>query len=553
MMSCGLLCNATFHWCKQSEHEKLCQNARVPCINQANGCPHVMMRHKIGRHLSKCPASIISCTSQWNRAPLHDKECSIIPQCPPDQFGPPDLALLLRDQRCVNQGMNDQTGNPRQSIHPQPVVFPDCDPAILRCCDDANLLSDHFSPVKSISLSSIKSSSSVTDACLDRHDLCEQPDDLNDNDNSSGIECSPLIQHESLLSLDLTIDSICHHCQLGYMNTPTVYKFLCAQVLRRDEFAAHVENIHTDIYSGLNGWLEQRCPLTCYGCTFSIRRMLPEIPGAKLIYSQLLESFGLQLDLSNGPESRLYISGCDQSDLTPITNTIQNLDNDNNLNHQLECDSAVLNITGLDGAATSQCDNLCDKPAVSDIQCGICDHRDAVPEVGILDSDNNDYGTDISASSLHAVCMHCEVCEPINIEPDRADLELRQGAYVDDVCVSDSHQPVCEPSNTRPDLADLELGKAVPVNDKPVPDNHQVTCSAFTSLPVEVLERIAVYLDGFSLNNLALTAPLLRDMCCNLLHEKGIVIQRWSSQLIDGKMHWFVADNVSYFTKVYFV
>ena len=45
--------------------------------------------------------------------------------------------------------------------------------------------------------------------------------------------------------------------------------------MRRDEFSAHYQNVHSEIQEGLDGWLLQRCPLHMYGCPFSITRLHP--------------------------------------------------------------------------------------------------------------------------------------------------------------------------------------------------------------------------------------------------------------------------------------
>uniref|UniRef100_A0A7N6ACL9 F-box protein 30b n=1 Tax=Anabas testudineus TaxID=64144 RepID=A0A7N6ACL9_ANATE len=57
-----------------------------------------------------------------------------------------------------------------------------------------------------------------------------------------------------------------------------MFPFVCGQSFRRDQFSSHFTNVHGDIHAGLNGWMEHRCPLAYYGCTFS----------------QHLRSFGIQ-------------------------------------------------------------------------------------------------------------------------------------------------------------------------------------------------------------------------------------------------------------------
>lgn len=73
-----------------------------------------------------------------------------------------------------------------------------------------------------------------------------------------------------------------------------MFPFVCGQSFRRDQFSSHFTNVHGDIHAGLNGWMEHRCPLAYYGCTFSQRRFYPSTQGAKVIHDRHLRSFGVQ-------------------------------------------------------------------------------------------------------------------------------------------------------------------------------------------------------------------------------------------------------------------
>ncbi|XP_029352340.1 F-box only protein 30-like [Echeneis naucrates] len=73
-----------------------------------------------------------------------------------------------------------------------------------------------------------------------------------------------------------------------------MFPFVCGQSFRRDQFSSHFTNVHGDIHAGLNGWMEHRCPLAYYGCTFSQRRFYPSTQGAKVVHDRNLRSFGVQ-------------------------------------------------------------------------------------------------------------------------------------------------------------------------------------------------------------------------------------------------------------------
>ncbi|XP_032399308.1 F-box only protein 30 [Etheostoma spectabile] len=87
-----------------------------------------------------------------------------------------------------------------------------------------------------------------------------------------------------------------------------MFPFVCGQSLRRDQFSSHFTNVHGDIHAGLNGWMEHRCPLAYYGCTFSQRRFYPSTQGAKVVHDRHLRSFGVQ------PCPRAKLSSDYQSD-----------------------------------------------------------------------------------------------------------------------------------------------------------------------------------------------------------------------------------------------
>ncbi len=66
------------------------------------------------------------------------------------------------------------------------------------------------------------------------------------------------------LGLDLSIE-----CLPRYQHKPkSMYTFVCAHDFRRDEYPSHYRNWHSDIHGGLDGWLEQRCPLARYHLRF---------------------------------------------------------------------------------------------------------------------------------------------------------------------------------------------------------------------------------------------------------------------------------------------
>ncbi|KAM4620386.1 F-box only protein 40 [Polymixia lowei] len=74
LVPCRLLCGAAFHLCKEEDHLLLCPNVRVPCLNAGYGCPVSLTRSGRAAHLQACPASVVCCSMEWLRWPIDDTD-----------------------------------------------------------------------------------------------------------------------------------------------------------------------------------------------------------------------------------------------------------------------------------------------------------------------------------------------------------------------------------------------------------------------------------------------------------------------------------------------
>lgn len=122
------------------------------------------------------------------------------------------------------------------------------------------------------------------------------------------------------LRLDLMLECVARY----QTKQRSMFTFVCGQLFRRDEFSSHFKNVHGDIHAGLNGWMEQRCPLAYYGCTYSQRRFCPSVQGFQIIHDRHLGSFGVRPNLplnnrENHPRKNRYLdSKCDQFSSLPF-------------------------------------------------------------------------------------------------------------------------------------------------------------------------------------------------------------------------------------------
>ncbi|XP_026195192.1 F-box only protein 30a [Anabas testudineus] len=116
------------------------------------------------------------------------------------------------------------------------------------------------------------------------------------------------------LRLDLVLECVARY----QTKQRSMFTFVCGQLFRRDEFSSHFKNVHGDIHAGLNGWMEQRCPLAYYGCTYSQRRFCPSVQGFRIIHDRHLGSFGVQPGLPSKRNSCRFGSKRDQFSSLPF-------------------------------------------------------------------------------------------------------------------------------------------------------------------------------------------------------------------------------------------
>lgn len=103
VIKCRKNCGATFHMCKQEEHQLLCPNETVPCLNAYYGCPLTMHRHRLAKHLEVCPASVVCCSQEWNRWPVPETDQTFYRNVSENSQTELhlDVAMALRDQELL--------------------------------------------------------------------------------------------------------------------------------------------------------------------------------------------------------------------------------------------------------------------------------------------------------------------------------------------------------------------------------------------------------------------------------------------------------------------
>ncbi|XP_030849255.1 uncharacterized protein LOC574719 isoform X1 [Strongylocentrotus purpuratus] len=465
------------------------------------------------------------------------------------------------------------------------------------------------------------------------------------------------------LSLDLSLESITR-----YQAKPdSMYTFLCAQEFRRDEYPYHFQNVHSDIHGGLNGWMEQRCPLAPYGCTYSQRRLYPGSQGAHIIHSENLESFGLCLD-GGGKSGKSEVSGCHanghsanpesqsenletiglcldggQSGKSEVSGCRANGHSANPESHSESLESFGLCLDGgqsgksevsgccanshsanpeslsvegntrngedegesckypkLEAEAMSEtlgCNDL--NPEHDDIlktNCNVCtpdtSNNDTLPNENSTESkcnalkdgintrpkdvsmeieDSVDRGSSVECASNVASLDQSEervtgACQgTLGAQQEKSSTEdsVDRGSSVE--CASNvasldqSEERVTgacqgtlgeqqEKSSTEESMQETS---EVNMNSEDPEDAQAVSkvtgADYFSQLPFELLRYLMRFLDPFTINHLAMASKLLRQVCCSLLEDRGMVVLQWEKH----KGHWETTMKVWHFSTAF--
>ncbi|XP_051254118.1 F-box only protein 40 isoform X1 [Dicentrarchus labrax] len=118
VIKCHKNCGAILHMCKEEEHQLLCPNETVPCLNVVYGCPLTMLRHRLAKHLEVCPASVVCCSQEWNRWPVSETDLTFYKNVSANTQTEVnlDVAMALRDQELLFQSIK------MKSIFPELMV-----------------------------------------------------------------------------------------------------------------------------------------------------------------------------------------------------------------------------------------------------------------------------------------------------------------------------------------------------------------------------------------------------------------------------------------------
>ncbi|XP_054718988.1 F-box only protein 30-like [Uloborus diversus] len=487
IINCPSECGARFHACKAKEHKLLCMNEKVPCINAEYGCPVVLCRKYRGRHLSSCPASIIHCSIEWDRWPVHvhkDRQRTLRSdeELSPSLQKDLDVALAMRDERmlrkcCVaaaqGQSLADQKftislssslwifrkwQSSRENSYPPGLEQSVCK----ELCKTCNRTENSVNP-----LTNGMSNMSRTNTILDNFSINAYTDkDRSENSNQQKDEinltakqkfngCVSTEEHNGKLKLpQYNLDDVLQLSQFGTI----VYQ-------SSGEGSIRVARDPIDSFANL---CEDHPNMVCQILDFKFKNPSSTPPWCL--------SLGLDLNVESrsqhAPSNFMYTFLCSQA-----------FRRDEYGWHYKNIHSEIHG--GLNGWLVER--------------CPLAQHGCKFSRKKFNPAPKNSY------------VVYNEVLESFGV------------AYSSDVSENSS-------------------------TDSHSPNSHYSTDAInLVNLPFDVLQHIVHYLDSFSLANLSLTCSVLRDVCSTVLRDHGLVCLKWEKHTDGNKCCWKPSKNKRWF------
>lgn len=534
MIYCLNGCGLRYHSCKSQEHKLVCSREKVPCINRVNGCPVVMARGRLSRHLPQCPASLV-CTREWNRWPMHSQDkgwkAPMPFKNPHVKCGQLDVAFALRDQKMLMESFKTPKKTRRALRNP----FTQCYPAV-----------------------PIQSHSSALDSPTSETSLL--------SDDESG---TPWDLHQSPPGLQQTILK-----QLSPAPNHTQSGSLYAASREATESLTKA----LDYVTGIQG-LKRLSELSKakQAKVDALNESQDAVNSADLMTEQL-KSSNLH-EARNQNDFKAYSHNDEMSVSTHSVedNTVNSSEDD--MIDIYSTEKKLFEVLGLDLTMHFICSYQAKPLKMFTFLCGCEFRRDEYQchvrnlHVDIQCNLNCWFEQRCPLAYLgctfafqrfkpkNAVLTHSPILNTFgvsDIEEFEKDFEHLNGKLTDDEDIStvmgrkrlrEATPEIHTSYKCDSAIKVIPRYKSVSRESSPVKyfspiDEYQ---HSLTDLPFMVLQNIARNLDGFSLQHLSMTCKLLQSVCCSLLDEKGIVSLVWEKNKDpQAKPVWNVSHKVKH-------
>nr|XP_053646474.1 F-box only protein 30-like [Cherax quadricarinatus] len=571
---CSNGCGHRCHVCKMEEHRLICSHERVPCINAGYGCPHWMQRRFVAEHLPFCPASVIICNAEWNRWALGAKEREKVSMAKglTALYDPTDLdmALALHDQELVNEmqkmpkkvraalcngitrrfpylpltlrGSRHETPNEHFKLHKMSRSATDEEeddltPGLsVSVCTELlrgkklNVCSTGEAPASSIPPPPSGTLHSV-------NDLINSTEDHGDTKRNSGQAANTANKDDisALCCLHGIFKDLCIFCrddpdepdfkmgkvwrerlsvkkpgEVRWVEEPRVEK-----IRKRNPFGvfAYKRYDESDEEEEGNTLDKMNFILDEQGRPIGKRPRFQTPPPAPLTCKGLTMELTLKHYSRHQTKPRLMFT----------FQCMQEVRRSEFSSHYQNVHSEIQE--GLDGWLISRCP----------LHVFGCPYVYKRLHPGRTDGD----------------VVYCHTLNAFGVRPK---LEYEPASCGG---VPRSRSPSVE--KTGGALSQMRLSsvqkamRSIPEHRRSgvrkTEEQYYASSINLTYLPIEVLQNIASYLDGFSLNNLSLTCRLMRDICLSLLSERGLVIIEWVRYIENDRARWREGRKRRFFSK----
>ena len=495
MTFCASNCGSRFHSCKSFEHKRVCQKEKVPCINKFYGCPIELTRDKMSEHLPVCPASVIQCSREWNRWPMHSPDKGWKAPMPYNnphvRCGQLDVALAMRDQRTLMDSFKTPVRTRKILRNPLNQQYP----AV---------------PVYTPNQASGDMESSTSDTSLFSDDDTGTPWDL--SQSPPGLQHA--VRNQLIGASKQATESLTK--ALDYVTGKQGLKRL-SELAKQESLREAQQKAAENKLSGDNDFGAKNID------ALSINSNVP--------YDQGSASEGEdELDVYIKEKKLFEVLGVDLS-----MNFISS--------YYVKPPKMFTFLCGQEFRRDEYPWHI--KNFHTDIQCNIdnwFEQRCPLSYAGCTFSFQR-----FKPKSPKGFITHNSVLQSIGLRHDQeleeVDMSVKGTTVQDDDIrtevgrkrLREATPEIHTSHNCESTVHVIPRYKSVSREVSPHPtifERQESLDCPLTSLPFEILQKIAVHLDGFSICNLSMTCHLMQNVCCSLLDQKGIVSLVWEKNVL---------------------
>lgn len=508
--SCPLECGAAFHSCKVSEHRLLCPLEFVACPSSTYGCPLSMPRARVAQHLSVCPASVVRCRhthfpsmrtypteSHTNTTVEHSTDTHFTSVHSSDAHDDFTRASSIQTQSVntckIKSGLNGDNIH-QDTLHKRSKSIPDGEKMSL-CNNVANGVCKDLDQ-------------NVTDSHPDQSDgaVINEGGTEGHYGGVSG-EVSPDVHH----STDESSASWEEEC---IMSRPLSDLDAFPPCYDRE---ARLQLLQRFLPPDLSARLADT----------------PASQGDKPIQDQAME----------GCSTPATAGHVERAELGTVTSATQNMETFAEEASFLQAplttpadvpSQMVPTVCTL--AGTSVPLSPCQRDSEPHGTCGQLFRRDEFS----WHSRNVHADLDLLERTCPLSTYGCPVaqrqlCASLGANTRGSSSCARTHAHL----VYDAHLGAFG-------LQPFTLTPPLPAPSNVTSDPQGLDLDRLSALPMELLHHLLGYLDGFSLNQLALASARMREVCASLLRARGMVLLRWTTcpTHTPGTRRWTVQDKV---------